>query len=352
MNLLDGHLFPENQPPLIITAAPYAPGWLPGDFPEDIPVTMQAQIQKAVDCYNAGATVLHLHVREPDGKGSKRLSKFNELIAGVRKAVPDMVIQVGGSISFAPVGEGEIAKWLSDDTRHMLAELDPRPDQVTVTVNTTQMNVTDQAEDADFAGTSRSNPAIFNAYKEMTVPAQPGWVEEHVRRLSAKGIQSAFQCYNLNSFESVERLMRRGFYKGPLVLNWVAIAGGMDTPSVYSLANFVRAVPDGAVLTVESNVRNVLPVNMMGLSMGLHVRCGTEDCLWNQSRTRKASTVEQIEQLVRVSGEFGRPIASAKEAREILKIGVFYDTVEESLQANGFAPNRRGGNQGYLRKSA
>jgi uncharacterized protein (DUF849 family) len=351
MNLLDGHLFPENQPPLIITAAPYAPGWLPGDFPDDIPVTMEAQVQKAVDCYNAGATVLHLHVREPDGKGSKRLSKFNELIAGVRDAVPDMVIQVGGSISFAPESEGEAAKWLSDDTRHMLAELDPRPDQVTVTVNTTQMNVTDQAEDADFAGTSRGHQAIFNAYKEMTVPAQPGWVEEHVRRLSAKGIQSAFQCYNINSFESVERLMRRGFYKGPLVLNWVAIAGGMDTPSVYSLANFVRAVPDGAVLTVESNVRNVLPVNMMGLSMGLHVRCGTEDCLWNQSRSRKMSTVEQIEQLVRVSGEFGRPIASAKEAREILKIGVFYDTVEESLQANGFAPNRKGGNQGYLRKS-
>ena len=60
---------------------------------------MDEQIQKAVDCYNAGATVLHLHVRELDGKGSKRLSKFNELIAGVREAVPDMIIQVGGSIS-------------------------------------------------------------------------------------------------------------------------------------------------------------------------------------------------------------------------------------------------------------
>ena len=102
MNFLDGHLFPENQQPLLITAAPYAPGWLPSDFPEDIPVTMEAQIQKAVDCYNAGATVLHLHVRELDGKGSKRLSKFNELIAGVREAVPEMIIQVGGSISFAP----------------------------------------------------------------------------------------------------------------------------------------------------------------------------------------------------------------------------------------------------------
>ena len=352
MNFLDGHLFPENQPPLIITAAPYAPGWLPSDFPEDIPVTMEEQIQKAVDCYNAGATVLHLHVRELDGKGSKRLSKFNELIAGVRARVPEMIIQVGGSISFAPENEGQAAKWLSDDTRHMLADLEPTPDQVTVTVNTSQMNVTDQAEDADFKGTSRENPTLFHAYKEMTVPAQPGWVEEHVRRLTAAGIQSAFQCYNLNSFESVERLMRRGFYKGPLVMNWVAIAGGMDTPNVYSLGNFMRAVPDGAVVTVESNVRNVLPVNMMGIAMGLHVRCGTEDCLWNQSRTQKQSTVKQIEQLVRISREFGREIATSKAAREISKIGVFYDTVEESLHANGFAPNRNGGTQGFLRKTA
>jgi len=352
VNFLDGHLFPENQQPLIITAAPYAPGWLPSDFPEEIPVTMEAQVQKAVDAYNAGATVLHLHVRELDGKGSKRLSKFNELIAGVRKAVPEMIIQVGGSISFAPENEGDAAKWLSDDTRHMLAELDPKPDQVTVTVNTSQMNVTEQAEDADFKGTSREIPAIFEAYREMTVPAQPGWVEEHIRRLNKAGIQSAFQCYNINSFESVERLMRRGVYKGPLVMNWVAIGGGMDAPSIYSLSNFVRAVPDGAVLTVESNVRNVLPVNMFGIAMGLHVRCGTEDCLWNQDRSAKASTASQIEQLVRIAREFGRPIATAREAREISKIGVFYDSVEESLAANGFAPNRNGANQGFLRKTA
>lgn len=352
MYLLDGHLFPENQEKLIITAAPYGPEWIPSDYPEDIPVTMEEQIQKAVDCYNAGATVLHLHVRELDGKGSKRLSKFNELIAGVRKAVPDMVIQVGGSISFAPVGEGEIAKWLSDDTRHMLAELDPKPDQVTVTINTVQMNVTEHMEEADIAGTSMATPEGRRAYSEMVVPSNPAWYEEHIRRLSAAGIQSAFQFYNLNSFETVERLMRRGVYKGPLVCNWVAISGGMDAPNIYNLANFLRAIPDGTKLTVESSMRNTLPINMMGMSMGLHVRCGIEDNLWNQSRTAKMSTVEQIEQLVRISREFGREIATGKEAREILKIGVFYDTVEESLAANGFAPNRNGGNQGFLRKAA
>src|SRR3974377_505273 len=105
---------------------------------------MKDQVQKAVDCYNAGATVLHVHVREPDGKGSKRLSKFNELLDLLRVAVPAMVLQVGGSISFAPETEGDKAKWLSDDTRHMLAELLPTPDQVNVTANTEAMTHLEQ----------------------------------------------------------------------------------------------------------------------------------------------------------------------------------------------------------------
>src|SRR5499427_5473442 len=206
MNFLDGSLYPENQEKLVITVAPYGPEWTPSDFPEDIPVTMEEQVQKAVDCYNAGATVLHLHVRELDGKGSKRLSKFNELIGLVRKAVPDMVIQVGGSISFAPENEGEVAKWLSDDTRHMLAELSPKPDQVTVAVSTVQMNVMEILTEDDVRGTSFARPDIANAYREMYVPAGPGWVDEHLKRLQAAGIQPHFQIPNMSHLETLERL--------------------------------------------------------------------------------------------------------------------------------------------------
>ena len=339
------------MPTLVISGARYGAEWYPSDSPEDIAVTMEEQVQKAVDCYNAGASVLHLHVRELDGKGSKRLEKFNELIAGVRKAVPDMIIQVGGSISFAPPEDGAAAKWLKDDTRHMLAELDPKPDQVTVTVNTTQMNVIEQMDVRDYAGTSMGNET-YEAYREMIVPSGPGFIEEHVKRLSAAGIQSAFQFYNINSYESVERLIRRGVYKGPLVCNWVAIGGGMDQPTIYSMANFLRAIPDGTMLTVESTMLNTLPINLMGMAMGLHVRCGIEDNLWNQSRTEKMTSVQQIAQLVRLAKEIGRPVASGREAREILKIGVFYDSVEETLAENGFSPNPKGGQQGYLRKVA
>src|SRR5215471_4470039 len=197
MNFIDGSLFPENQEKLVITVAPYAPEWMPQDFPEDIPITMEEQIQKAVDCYNAGATVLHLHVRELDGKGSKRLSKFNELIAGVRKAVPDMIIQVGGSISFAPESEDQVASWLDDDTRHMLADLTPKPDQVTLAINSNQFNIIEALSEADVAGTSFADPVKQHAYREMTIPAGPDWVEEHIKRLTKNGIQIQFQLGNI-----------------------------------------------------------------------------------------------------------------------------------------------------------
>ncbi len=186
MQFLDDSLLPENQEKLVIQVAPYGPQWIPGDS-DDIPVTMDEQVQKAVDCYNAGATVLHVHVREADGKGSKRLSQFNELLARLREAVPKMVLQVGGSISFAPESEGQAAKWLNDDTRHMLAELDPRPDQVTVAINTSQMNVMELMTEADIAGTSLMNPALQAAYRDMISPSNPSWHVEHLKRLAAKG---------------------------------------------------------------------------------------------------------------------------------------------------------------------
>lgn len=342
MNFQDGSLFPENQEKLVITCAPYGPEWAPSDFPEDIPISMEAQIQKAVDCYEAGASVLHLHVRELDGTGSKRLSKFNELIEGVREAVPDMIVQVGGSISFAPENEGQAAKWLSDDTRHMLAELSPTPDQVTIAINTNQMNIMEQMCAADVAGTSLAGVELNHAYQEMTIPAGPEWVVEHIRRLTAKGIQTHFQLAGVSQLETVERMMRRGVCNVPLILTWVAIGGGFDAPNLYNLANFVRACPDGAVLTLESSMLNVLPLNMMAIALGLHVRCGIEDNIWSQSRDRKFSSVEQIEQLVRISNEFGREVASASEARAIYKLGEFYDSAEETLMKNGFAPNLAG----------
>ncbi|MFI5662475.1 3-keto-5-aminohexanoate cleavage protein [Streptomyces sp. NPDC051684] len=346
MHFHDDALFPENQDKLVITSAPYGPEWEPDDFREDLPLTMDEHVQQAVDCFEAGATVLHIHVRELDGKGSKRLSKFNELLGRLREAVPEMILQVGGSISFAPEGSGADAKWLSDDTRHMLAELDPKPDQVTIAINTSQMNIMELMTPDDIAGTSMTRPELAEAYREMTVPAGPAWVEEHLRRLQAAGIQPHFQLSSVPQLETVERLIRRGVYTGPLNVTWVGIGGGFDGPNPYNIMQFINRVPDGAILTLETLMRSVLPVNAMAIAMGLHTRCGNEDTLWGRKGT-KATSVEQIKQLVRIAGELGREVATAKDAHESYKIGTTYADADETLAKLGYAPNRRPGQVGF-----
>jgi uncharacterized protein (DUF849 family) len=250
MQFFDDSLLPETQDPLVIQVAPYAPSFLPRDS-DDIPVSFAEQVQKAVDCYNAGATVLHVHVREPDGTGSKNLDRFNEMLDRLRTAVPGMILQVGGSISFAPKDEGEAALWLSDDTRHMLANLTPAPDQVTLAVNTNQMNVMELISEDDARGTSMGETNYADAYTEMYYEAGPKFMKEHLKRLTASGIQTHFMIGCARDLETVERLVRTGHYMGPLVLNWVAIGGGHDGPNPRNLMEFINRCLQNAVLSVE-----------------------------------------------------------------------------------------------------
>jgi uncharacterized protein (DUF849 family) len=345
MHYLDDSLLPENQPKLIITAAPYGPEFLPQDFPEDIPVSMDEQVQKAVDCYNAGATVLHVHVREDDGRGSKRLSKFEEMLGRLRQAVPKMILQVGGSISFAPE-PGKEAKWPGNDSRHALALLEPKPDQVTIAINTMQMNITELLSAADCAGTSLSDPAMQAAFRDMYIEAGPTFYETNLKALRDNGIQAYFMLGGLSSYETVERLIRRGTYMGPLNLCYVAIAGGAMGTNPADLMEFARRVPDGAVLCNESLMRTMFASNTIAMAMGHHVRVGIEDNLWNPTGSARMTTVEQIEWTVDIARKLGREIATGDEARETLKIGTYYNSIDETLRELGLPPNRQPGQRG------
>ena len=337
-------LYPENQEKLIISVAPYGPEWMPADFPEDIPVSMDEQVQKAVDCYNAGATVLHVHVREADGKGSKRLSMFNELLQRLRVAVPQMILQVGGSISFAPE-PGCAAQWPANDSRHALALLETKPDQVTIAINTNQMNITELLNPRDVQGTTLADPAMQAAFRDMYLEAGPSFVETNLRLLVENGIQPFFMLAHVAQLETVEHIVRNGLYQGPLNLCYVGIGGGAAGRHPADLVEFARRVPDGAVLTNESIMRTVFPTNAMAIAMGHHVRVGIEDTLWGP-RHEKLTSVQQIEWCVQQARLLGRDIASGAEARATLKIGQTYASTDATLKALGWAPNRQPGQRG------
>ncbi|CAJ0557436.1 unnamed protein product, partial [Mesorhabditis spiculigera] len=217
MHFHDDSLFPETQDKL---SSPLLPTDRSGSrtiLQKTSRCRWTSMSQQAVDCFNAGATVLHIHVRELDGKGSKRLSKFNELLGRLREAVPEMILQVGGSISFAPEGEGADAKWLSDD--------------VTIAINTSQMNIMELMTDDDIAGTSMQRPELADTYREMTVPAGPS------------GGRAPAPLSSIPQLETVERLIRRGIYTGPVNLTWVAIGGGFDGPNPYNMMNSSSVFP-------------------------------------------------------------------------------------------------------------
>jgi uncharacterized protein (DUF849 family) len=338
----DDSLLPENQAPLIITAAPYGPVWMPEDFPEDIDLSWEAQTQKAVDCYNAGATMLHIHVRDPEtGHISKNFKEYGEQIARLRKAVPKMILQLGGSISFAPPADGEKAQWQGYDTRHMLAQIDPKPDQVTVAMGTCQWDLTSLTRMADWPPRLANDEAMW-AFSNMAVDALPDFYIEHIKRLTANGIQPYFALGHIHSLEIVERVIRRGLYMGPVNGFFSMGGGGSCGANPFDWMELVRRVPHGSVFTWQSMFRLTYPLAAIMIALGQHTRAGIEENLWSTTPGKRATTLEMIEKNVAIANLLGRKIATADEAREILKIGVTYNSVEETLLHLGLPPNRDG----------
>ena len=346
----DESLLPENQQPLIITAAPYGPAWLPGDCP-DLPVSFEEQTQAAVDCYEAGATHLHVHVRNPKtGHGSTDFDMFNEMLSRIKRAVPKMIISVGGSISFAPKADADKAKWLDYDTRHMLAELQPKPEQVTIAIGTAMMDVVQLFTADDIQGTRLTDPKVAMSWQGLWADAGPGFYLEHLKRLRDHDIQPYFMLGYINQLEIVERLIRAGHYMGPLNHTLVAIGGGCAGRNPFDMMEYVRRAPHGSVFSMESIMRTVYPLCTMAIALGLHVRCGNEDNLWAPQKGKRATAVEQVKYMVETARRLDRKVATAEEAREIMKIGTWYNSPDETLRNLGLPPNRKEGQVGFLTK--
>jgi uncharacterized protein (DUF849 family) len=347
MYFRDGDLLPENQEPVIITAAPYGPAWRPDDYPGEIPVSWDEQVRRAVECYEAGASCLHIHVRDPEtGKISKNFQEYADQIGRLREAVPDMVLQIGGSISFAPEGD-EAAHWQGYDTRHMLAQIDPKPDQVTVAVGTTLYDITSMLTLDDVAGTHMANEQVIWQYSQMVADATPEFYIEHLKRLRANGIQAYFAIGHVHHLEIIERLIRRGLYMGPMNGFFSMVGGGVAGSNPFDYMELVRRTPQGSVWTYQGIMRYELAFNALSIVLGQHVRCGVEDNLWAHQGERMG-TVDQVKKLVRIANETGRKVATAADARRIWKIGTMYDTVEETLFNLGLPPNRPEGVPGFL----
>jgi uncharacterized protein (DUF849 family) len=348
-------MLPEDMVPLVITAAPFGPQpqLLSGDA--ESPLTWEEQVQTAVDCYNAGATVLHVHVRDPlTGKGSTDFDQYNHFLGLLREAMPNMILQVGALLPFSPrTGEAR-DRWSNCDCRHMLTELDPKPECVTVPVDSTQRNVVSMMTKEVTKGTHLDDARAQAAWAGMVVDGTPAFYPEHLKRLRMNKIQPYFVPAQIQQIELIERLVRTGTYMGPLNMALVGYGGGTQGRNPQHWMELIRRTPHGAVTTFWSSMRGLISLSAMALVsatalvLGQHIRVGNEGNIWGADRKR-ATAVKQVEGVVSLAREFGRKVATAEEARNLMKVGVWYDSVDETLQHLGLPPNAAEDSGGQLK---
>jgi hypothetical protein len=181
----------------------------------------------------------------------------------------------------------------------------------------------------------------------MVTDAGPAFYLEHLKRLYKNGIQPYFPLAHVHQLEIVERLIRHGVIMGPLNLAIATYGGGGCGHNPFDLMEFIRRTPQGACPSIWAGMRMNAVFQPMAILLGIHVRVGNEDNLWNSKRERITS-VQQVEAVVRLSEMFGRKVATTDEARKIMKIGVTYSSIEETLQNLGLPPNRKGEEPGFL----
>ena len=127
-----------------------------------------------------------------------------------------MIIQVGGSISFSPHSEGAKAKWLDYDTRHMLTELDPKPEFITVTTGSSLWDITQSFMPGDAKGTHLDDPKVQAAWSGMLRRFDSGLLHRTSEAAARRPHPALFRPGHVHQLEIIERLIRSGVYMGPM----------------------------------------------------------------------------------------------------------------------------------------
>lgn len=270
--------------PLIITAAITGAETSRKDQP-NLPITPEEQARDARECYDAGARVIHLHVREDDGTPTQRLERFRDSIDAIRKAVPEVIIQIstGGA-----VGEA---------FEKRLAPLSLKPDMGTLN-----------------AGTLNFGNEIFINH--------PLDIIRLAESFKDYGVVPEIEVYESGMIDVVAKLVNKGVITHtPLHVQFVlGVPGGMSgkPQNVLYMAEHLRNEIPSATWAVAGIGRWHIPSSMVAMVAGGHIRVGFEDNIFYHKGIVADSNAQLVSRITRIAGEIGRPLASPAQTREIL----------------------------------
>ena len=247
-----------------------------------VPYTVEEIVREAKSAVDAGAAIVHLHVREDDGTPTQSKARFKECIDAIYKVCPDVILipSTGGAVG------------MTAEERLQPTELFP------------EMATLD-------CGTCNFGDEVF----ENTMPM----MRDFGKRMLENNIKPEYECFEMGHLDTVLAMAKKGQVPGaPMQFNFVLGVPGCNPATVPNLCWLVNAIPAGSTWTATGIGRHAFTLAAPAIAMGGNVRVGFEDNLYLERGVLAKSNGELVAKVVRIAKELGRPIATSAEAREIL----------------------------------
>ena len=255
-----------------------------------IPYTPQEIGEEALNAYNAGASIVHIHGREYDGRPSWRVEIFREIMQEVRKRCPIII-----NFSTGAVG-------VDKDTRVAhIRELKPE----IAALNMGTMNYAKYSQ--------RRKNFVFSLVFQNPFDDIMFFLDT----MNQNGVKPECECFDLGHLESIFPLMDMGLLKNFEVSLVMGVVGGMAA-TARNLAHLATVVPPGVAWQVIGISQNQWLLIATALALGGNVRVGLEDNFYLSPDEMAQGNGPLAEKAVRMARDIGREPATVEEARIIL----------------------------------
>ena len=252
----------------------------------NVPYTVEEIVREAKSAVDAGAAIVHLHVREDDGTPTQSHVRFQECTEAILKECPNVILipSTGGAVGMTP------------DERLDSTNTTPIPEMATLD-----------------CGTCNFGDEIF----DNTMPTMRAFG----KRMIEKGIKPEYECFEMGHLDTILTMARKGEVPGnPMQFNFVLGVPGCTPATVDNLCWLVKNIPAGSTWTATGIGRHAFTLAAPAIVMGGNVRVGFEDNLYLERGVLAKSNGELVDKVVRMAKLLGRQVATSDEAREILSL--------------------------------
>ena len=250
-----------------------------------IPYTIEETVKEAVEAYHAGASIIHLHVREDDGTPTQSKDRYQAVIEAIKKEIPDVIIQpsTGGAVG------------MDNETRLQPISLD-------IEMATLDCGTLNFGENDIFVNTISTIKAFADSMYQ-------------------KNIFPECECFEKGHVDTVLKLYKQGFIQAPLHFSFVLGVYGAMTGEARDFHFLKESIPSEATYSVAGIGRYQMSLAELSIIHGGHVRVGLEDNIYIEKGVLAEGNKALVEKVVALAKKHNRAIASPHEARKILNIG-------------------------------